>query len=602
MRHTVVTTLKGQFLAYGFVTVVLAVVVTGLLSLLAVQSWSRNSMRMQMLSTGVVLASGLEPGSPQQNQALLDAFQRGAGTELGYDAVVVDSAGTILAATEPHNIGKPLAESVVHREVQLQQVLAGELEVGFEEMTHRGLQVLDLSLPLRGDPANPSRVTGALHLTVPYQTLASLVWPRLTALGLSALLLAGLLVVPLWYFVEWHLLRPLRVLTAANRAVSEGRSEARQVRDDSIPQHELGEFVRSRNEMLARLEAADAALRRRLRELSELSSTAALLSQSTSIEELLRRTLDKVLQITGFDAAEVSLFESRMGRLVVRVHRGFSPDGVANGDNQPGAGLIGPVADQRLIPWLVGRGQVEPFSCPACNRAGGQASCTVPLEAEGQILGTMTLYSHEGERPSAIEQDLLEAIAGQVAVALMNVRLYDETRRLATTDALTGLANRRVLEERLSEELRRTHRYGRPLSVIMADLDHFKLYNDTHGHATGDVVLRELALLLRATMRETDVVARYGGEEFVLLLPETSRAAALLVAEKIRDAVESHSFPNGETQPTGRLTISVGVAAYPDDLAEPVTLLDSADLALYRAKEQGRNRVCTPFSSPSPAG
>ncbi|MEI6664740.1 MAG: GGDEF domain-containing protein [Chloroflexota bacterium] len=168
--------------------------------------------------------------------------------------------------------------------------------------------------------------------------------------------------------------------------------------------------------------------------------------------------------------------------------------------------------------------------------------------------------------------------------------LTGRLERLATTDALTGLFNRRIFFEQLGIEFRRSIRYRHPMSVIMADLDRFKDVNDRHGHPFGDLVLSVTAQTLRASVRESDIVARYGGEEFVLMLPETGRDEALVVAEKLRSAIERQEYTNGVTET--RITISLGVATTPDCAPNDAEdLVRLADEALYDAKRGGRNRV-----------
>ncbi len=168
--------------------------------------------------------------------------------------------------------------------------------------------------------------------------------------------------------------------------------------------------------------------------------------------------------------------------------------------------------------------------------------------------------------------------------------LTGRLERLATTDALTGLLNRRVFFEQLGIEFRRSIRYRHPLSVIMADLDHFKDVNDRFGHPFGDLVLSVTAQALRTSVRESDIVSRYGGEEFVLMLPETGRDEALLVAEKLRLAIQRQEYTNGVTET--RITISLGVATTPDCVPNDAEdLVRLADDALYAAKRGGRNRT-----------
>lgn len=583
-------TLKAQFLAYGTVIVLLAVAITTFLNARFAETGARSQAQSQVLQTATAVARALEHAAPAQAQELLDGFHRAFGAQAGCQVVVMDPNGLVIAATDPRYIGKPIAKAVDHREHELQQVLAGEIPVTFAEIPLKGLSVLDVGLPLHGDPSDPSRITGGLHLAVPYRTLTSLVWQRLAIFSLSVLLLIILLIAPLWLYLERSLLAPLYVLTAANEAVAAGQAEGRLIPIRAMPSHELGEAMRSRNAMLDRLEAADTELHRRLRELSALNNIAAILSKSLPLEELLGRTVDKVLEITGMDAGEISLCEPGEKRLVVHAHRGLSANWLADELYRPTTCLCGHAFYQEEAIYLPDISQDERVTRLTCAREGFRSFCAVPLCAEGQVLGVMSLHGRQVRQPSPQEQDLLAAIGSQVAVAVMNVRLYVETQRLAATDPLTGLANRRAFQERLEEEMRRARRYDRPLSLIMADLDYFKLYNDTHGHPAGDLVLQDLAALLRANVRETDLVARYGGEEFVILLPETSRVGARAVAEKVRDAVENHPFPHRQTQPGGQLTISLGVATFPEDIDKPEALIHCADKALYRAKEMGRNR------------
>ncbi len=167
----------------------------------------------------------------------------------------------------------------------------------------------------------------------------------------------------------------------------------------------------------------------------------------------------------------------------------------------------------------------------------------------------------------------------------------EQLESLARTDALTGLANRRHLKETLAFHFALARRGERPLAFVMVDVDHFKNYNDTHGHPEGDKVLRTLSDLLRKRVRQTDVACRYGGEEFAIMFPDTELAQAELAAEAIRKRVEYHDFPHGSQQPGGRLTVSIGVAALADEMQEPMDLVARADAALYEAKRTGRNRV-----------
>ncbi len=169
----------------------------------------------------------------------------------------------------------------------------------------------------------------------------------------------------------------------------------------------------------------------------------------------------------------------------------------------------------------------------------------------------------------------------------LNIKLQE----LSITDGLTGVYNQRFFYEKLAEEIKRAERYGHPLSLIMSDIDHFKHYNDAHGHVEGDNALSGVASCVRRNVRDLDIVARYGGEEFSVILPETGKKEAVDVAERIRRCMQVQPFPRKDAQTCGNLTISLGVAAFPDDAADPKGLVEKADAALYRAKSNGRNRV-----------
>jgi diguanylate cyclase (GGDEF)-like protein len=170
-------------------------------------------------------------------------------------------------------------------------------------------------------------------------------------------------------------------------------------------------------------------------------------------------------------------------------------------------------------------------------------------------------------------------------------RLNKSLRDVAEKDWLTGLFNRRYLRRALDSEISRSMRHTRTFSLILLDVDHFKIYNDTHGHLAGDEVLRGVARILQEIGRTEHLCARYGGEEFVVLMPEANHKAALAAAERIRRAVEEYKFDERETQPEGAVTVSLGVATFPQDGPDGDALIGRADAALYHAKEKGRNCV-----------
>ena len=183
----------------------------------------------------------------------------------------------------------------------------------------------------------------------------------------------------------------------------------------------------------------------------------------------------------------------------------------------------------------------------------------------------------------------LLAFASQVAVAMENAQLFERVHHLSVTDSLTELMNRRHFFEVSKIELERTHRYHRTLSVMMIDIDHFKTINDTHGHATGDLALREVAGRIKHSVRAIDVVARYGGEEFIVLMPETTIQEACQVAERVRKSVSDDPIDDNSVEVWA--TLSIGVAEMDGQNSDIDRIIRYADQALYAAKAAGRNRV-----------
>jgi diguanylate cyclase (GGDEF)-like protein len=184
--------------------------------------------------------------------------------------------------------------------------------------------------------------------------------------------------------------------------------------------------------------------------------------------------------------------------------------------------------------------------------------------------------------------NLLLAISPQIAIAIDRAMLKEKAGRLeqlSVTDALTGLLNRRYLEARLSEEVKRSNRHGFPMSFMMIDVDHFKSYNDQFGHPAGDAALRLVGSVIRETLRGADVAARYGGEEFSVLLPQTAGEEAAVLAERIRQNIAEANFKHR------KVTASIGIASCSAELCAAADVVDAADKALYEAKRRGRDRV-----------
>jgi diguanylate cyclase (GGDEF)-like protein len=227
-----------------------------------------------------------------------------------------------------------------------------------------------------------------------------------------------------------------------------------------------------------------------------------------------------------------------------------------------------------------------------------KSEVAVPLLKEGIVLGVLNVESDSDRPLGENDANLLNALAGTVAIAIDNARLHAEVKQMALTDVISGLANRRAFDEILEAEITRANRYHHPLSLIILDLDSFKEYNDRWGHPAGDVRLREVADLLRLNVREPDVAARYGGEEFAVILPNTTKPGAIRLAERLRSSAEKSAPQRYEdSYPVPGYTISLGVATLPEDALSLEELLHMADNAELMAKRLGKNRVYAANSS-----
>jgi diguanylate cyclase (GGDEF)-like protein/PAS domain S-box-containing protein len=250
--------------------------------------------------------------------------------------------------------------------------------------------------------------------------------------------------------------------------------------------------------------------------------------------------------------------------------------------------------------WSVRRGRLhrvdnpqEALLCRHVTESIPGGYLCVPLIAQGETLGVFHIRLGPPAEEQAAElamakEQLALTVAEDMALALANLRLRETLRSQAIRDPLTGLFNRRYMEETLERELTRVKRQGAPLGVIMLDLDHFKQYNDTYGHRAGDDLLSALGNLVKSQIREEDIACRYGGEEFLLILPGTSMEVTLERAEILRQAVQEMHLHYRSLKP---ITLSLGVAVYPDHGDTGLEIIQAADGALYRAKQAGRDRV-----------
>ena len=368
------------------------------------------------------------------------------------------------------------------------------------------------------------------------------------------------------------------------------------VLDHEEPEH----FETERREMAvavaAQMSEAQALFRRQAKhyveelELKGLLRASEKLSSSVRLVELLRHVVDYAREVGKFDTCSVCLMSDGNEEFSVAVAEGYRKEIL---------GKTFPLETPTWAGWVL-RAREEPLAIRMERRSGmpildpkerattGAGFLAMPLRAQQRVCGALFL-TREGEGFTARELRLLRIYCNQAAVAIENAIVYERVENLAVTDGLTGLFNRRYLEGALERELARADRSSSSLALLLLDIDHFKSFNDTYGHAMGDLVLKKVATTLQRCLRQADVLARFGGEEFVVLLPQVGARGAMESAERIRTALErSGIHPGGPQQ---RVTVSIGLAMFPDHADSSESLLRAADEALYRAKDAGRNRV-----------
>ncbi len=228
---------------------------------------------------------------------------------------------------------------------------------------------------------------------------------------------------------------------------------------------------------------------------------------------------------------------------------------------------------------------------PQFKTEGALSAIALPLFFEDGLIGVFGMLSKQREFLDSRQISLVEMMCNQAATSIANAKMHAEIERMATTDGLTGLLNHRVFQQKLTEELRRSVRNEKPLSLLLTDIDYFKKVNDTYGHPVGDLVLKGVAAILQKEIRDIDIAARYGGEEFVVILPETDGSEARQIAERLRKAIMEEEFAADGSRL--KITTSIGIASAPSDAKTKEELIDKTDQALYHAKHNGRNQSVT---------
>lgn len=336
---------------------------------------------------------------------------------------------------------------------------------------------------------------------------------------------------------------------------------------------------------------------RSLQEQHMLYDIGIMLSSSEKQEEMLFTIIQYAMRLTNMPAGSITLYNETTGEMELVASIGFS-DSFATKTSwsiQKG-GLSDHILNEGKTVAIKNIKELLKVERPALEAEGIKSLLATPLIAERKTIGILYVDDFKERDFSQKDQSIIALLATQAAAAIEKLQLLEKTRKLAITDELTSLHNHRHFVHLLSEELKRSKRYSRPLSVMLIDIDHFKHYNDTNGHILGNDVLREVASTMQHSIRDIDILARYGGEEFAVILPEADSKEAGKCAERLRNSIEKKYFANQEKQPLGNLTVSIGYATYPIDAKMQRSLLNRADIALYKAKEEGRNKAL-PFKA-----
>ena len=326
-------------------------------------------------------------------------------------------------------------------------------------------------------------------------------------------------------------------------------------------------------------------------ELTVVYDSAETIVSITDLDGMAQRILDEAADLLDVDHASLMLVEK--DRLVVKAARGARCDLINTSLPMDADQISGHVAREGK-PVLVEDLTTDPiFGRGARDQEGARSLASVPLQVRGQVLGVLNVnHKRSGDPFNSGDLKLLMALASLAAISIQNARTYQN----AITDRLTNLYNYGYFREQLDRFLEKAREEKSTVSMIMFDIDHFKNFNDVNGHDLANVALVGVASLCVANSRQQgdrmpDLVARYGGEEFMILLQGINKTDAYLTAERIRKQVESTHYEGGQNQPMGKLTISMGVANFPEDADYAEGLIKQADQALYKAKRGGRNNV-----------
>ncbi len=353
--------------------------------------------------------------------------------------------------------------------------------------------------------------------------------------------------------------------------------------------------------LLQRLKGNLKEIDKKNRMLNEIYNLSLKIGRSLSLEEELDIIIDVTRKFLKTDFTVINLVDEKSKELKFKVIKGNLSAEIFYADRgKIEDSLLGKVikTNEPLVIEDLNKPEFQDYSYLINKKIS--SLLLVPLNIQEKTIGVFICgYS----QPMELKEDELQfliLISSRASLSINNAQLHEEIRRLSITDGLTGLYNYRYFQETLTKEIQKCKRLNQILSLLMIDIDHFKDFNDTFGHQEGDALLQRLAMLLNFQIRQTDIIARYGGEEFVIIVPGTTNENALLLGERIRKEVEENIFTPEDKyrlEPTLPVTISVGIATFPNDAVNQKVLIACADNALYEAKRTGRNKVVAHYKS-----
>lgn len=328
----------------------------------------------------------------------------------------------------------------------------------------------------------------------------------------------------------------------------------------------------------------------RTRKLQEISLSVA---KERKVDGLTKLLVEGARQLINTEAVVLILIDPDQSGIVHSTVSGLHIDHEGLQGTISSKGLLGIAYSERELVIVEEPSQHLSWAETPIHEPPIRQILSVPLFKQEKVMGILNVIN-KLDLGSFSDDDkvMLSTLAVHAAVAIDNAWFLERMEKQAITDSLTGLYNHREFQNRLLEEAERGNRYGNLLSLLILDIDLFKVLNDSHGHVTGDMVLKEIVRLIKKSIRNADIPCRYGGEEFAVILPQTTKNDAKFVAERIRQSVEGTPFPTLSGQPV-HLTVSIGIASFPEDMKTREELIIAADQALYFAKNGGRNRVCS---------